>query len=97
MENRNGDGNKKFWSNGYQNWSNEEFKERLGKSKKSFEFILHRIKLFIEKTPTKMVPIPIESHRTLARKIDGMVHGCSFKTLTYLVFLNHLQLKHSIR
>ena len=38
MENRKRDDNKIFWSNGYQNWFNEEFEKRLRIIRKSFVF-----------------------------------------------------------
>ena len=72
---------KNFWSHGYANWSDDEFKERLRIGRESFEFILDRIQHLIEKTPTKMVPNPIESHRQLALTIYRIAHGCSFKVL----------------
>ena len=79
MENRSRNDNKNFWSNSYLNWSNEEFKERLRISRESFGFILHRIKTFIEKITTKMVPTPIESHRQLALTIYRMTHNVRLK------------------
>ena len=59
---------KMFWTNGYQTWDLEEFKGQLRINKETFT-----------KTPTNVVPNPIEDHRQLA--LYHLVHGCSFRVL----------------
>ena len=70
---------KKFWSNGYRHWSDEEFKERLRIKRESFEYILASVRPMILKHPTIMLQDPIEDHRQLALTICRLAHGCSFK------------------
>lgn len=72
---------KLFWSNGYVNWSNNDFKNRLRINRDSFNLILNRISPMILKQPTNMVPNPIEDHRQLALTLYRMAHGCSFTVL----------------
>ena len=84
MPNVDRDGSKIWWSNGYANWSEEEFKHRLRISRENFEFILRTVGPYIEKTPTNLVSNPIESHRELALTLYRLAHGCSFPTLSDL-------------
>ena len=70
---------KKFWSNGYRHWSDEEFKERLRIKRESFEYILASVRPMVLKHPTIMLQDPIEDHRQLALTICRLAHGCSFK------------------
>ena len=68
---------KKFWSNGYCHWSDEEFKERFRVKRESFEYILASTGPMILKQPTTMKSNPIENHGQLALTI----YRCSFKVL----------------
>ena len=70
---------KKFWSNGYRHWSDEEFKERLRIKRESFEYILASIRPMILKQPTTMLQDPIEDHRQLALTIMGWFMGVLLK------------------
>ena len=55
-----------WWTNGYANWSETEFKNRVRINRNHFEFILRILGPYISKTPTNAVPNPIENHRQLA-------------------------------
>lgn len=72
---------KNFWTNGYVNWDEEEFKSRVRINRENFEFILTAIRPHITKTPTNFEPRPIEPHRQLALTLYRLGHGCSFKIL----------------
>ena len=81
IPNRNRSEQKLFWSQGYSNWSEEEFKDRLRINRRDFEYILAAITPHIRKEPTVMIPEPIECHRQLALTLYRLAHGCSFKVL----------------
>ena len=84
MPNRDRDQQKQLWTDGYQNWTDEEFKENLRIDRGTFQFILEKIDIDIRKEPTVMVPNPIETHRQLGLTIYRMAHGCSFKVLQHI-------------
>ena len=69
---------KKFWLAGYDNWSAEEFKERMRINRETLDFILEQITHLIHKEPTYMVPNPIEDHPQLGLTIYRLAYGCSF-------------------
>ena len=52
---------------------NDEFKERMKINRESFEYILNKIRLMIEITPTKMIGNPIESDKQLAQTLHRPV------------------------
>ena len=68
----------RFWLAGYDNWSAEEFKERMRINRETLDFILEQITHLIHKEPTYMVPNPIEDHPQLGLTIYRLAHGCSF-------------------
>ena len=63
-----------WWTNGYQNWNDEDFKYRL----------LASVGPYMSKIPTNFVPHPIENYRQIALTIYRLAHGCSFSTLSDL-------------
>ena len=69
------------WTNGYANWTEKQFKKRLRVSRDTFEKIHDGIGPLIEKTPTNMVPEPIETHRQLAITLYRCAHASTFSTL----------------
>ena len=52
--NRNREVEKLWWHNAYQNWDDEQFKEKFRINKETFDFVLNIIRQFIEKTPTNL-------------------------------------------
>ena len=56
LPNKHRNDSKMFWSNGYLNWTDEEFIERLCLHRESFEYILTSIRPMIHKEATNMVP-----------------------------------------
>ena len=62
MQNWSRTNQKSFWTTGYLEWSDEEFKERLRLNRTNLEFILNRIRVMIVKQPNNMIPNPIEEH-----------------------------------
>lgn len=46
--------------------------------------MVHVIRTFIEKTPTDMVPTPIQPDKRLALTIYRLAHGCSFAIISDL-------------
>ena len=62
MQNWSRTNQKSFWTTGYLEWSDEEFKERLRLNRTNLEFILNRIRVMIVKQPTNMIPNPIGEH-----------------------------------
>ena len=73
---------KNWWTNVYNNWDEIDFKNRFRITRETFHYILNRIQPFIEKTPTNLVPTPIEADRQLALTIYRLAHGCSFPVLS---------------
>ena len=67
-----------WWTNGYANWSETEFKHRVRINRNNFEFILRILGPYISKTPTNPVPNPIENHRQLAVTMYRLAHGPYF-------------------
>ena len=85
---------KLWWSNGYRNWDDDEFRHRLRIKQSTFEIIMENIEPYIIKQPTNMVPDPIESHRQIALTLYRLAHAVSFSTLADLfgVFNNVIRL-----
>ena len=54
------DEQKKWWTNGYRNWKNEQFRTRLRINRQGFKYLLDELSPLITKTPTNSVPHPIE-------------------------------------
>ena len=79
---------KLWWTNGYKNWDDSQFKHRLRVSRETFEFMLQRIEIYIVKEPTNIVPFPIEPHRQLGITLYRYAHGCTFSTVTDLFGLS---------
>ena len=75
---------KLWWSNGYEKWTNDQFKHYFRVSRDTFQLILRKIGPFIDKEPTNMGPEPIETHRQLALTIYRLGHGVTFNTLADL-------------
>ena len=69
---------KVWWRNAYQNWEDDQFKERFRINRETFNFILQTIEPYITKTPTNIVPDPIEPEKQLALTIYRLAHGVSF-------------------
>ena len=69
---------KLWWGNAYQNWEDDQFKERFRINSETFNFILQTIEPYITKTPTNIVPDPIEPEKQLALTIYRLAHGVSF-------------------
>ena len=69
---------KVWWKNAYQNWEDDQFKERFRINRETFNFILQTIEPYITKTPTNIVPDPIEPEKQLALTIYRLAHGVSF-------------------
>ena len=82
--NRNREVEKLWWHNAYQNWDDEQFKEKFRINKETFDFVLNIIRQFIEKTPTNLVPNPIEPDRQLGLTLYRLAHGCSFVVMSDL-------------
>ena len=57
----------RFWLAGYDNWSAEEFKERMRINRETLDFILEQITHLIHK-----------DHPQLGLTIYRLAHGCSF-------------------
>ena len=68
----------------YQNWDEEQFKEKFRIFKCNIDYILSVIRPFIEKTPTNLVPDPIQPEKQLALTIYRLAHGCSFAVVSDL-------------
>ena len=67
--NVNGNVGKLLWRKVYFNWDNEQFKSKFRLTKDNFNIILNRIEASIVKTPTNLVPEPIEPDRQLESTI----------------------------
>ena len=72
---------KLWWRNVYFNWDNEQFKWKFRLTKDNFNIILNRIGASIVKTPTNLVPKPIEPNRQLGLTIYKLAHGCTFTVI----------------
>ena len=70
-----------WWTNGYGNWDESEFKKRLRIARETFEYILDNIHDDIEKQPTNLNPFPTTPDRQLAMTLYRLIHGCSFSTV----------------
>ena len=73
-----------WWTNGYQTWTEEEFKKRLWIKRETFEYIIGEIRLDIKKEPTNLKSNPTSDDRQLAITLYRLAHGCSFSTLSGL-------------
>ena len=73
-----------WWTNGYQTWTEEEFKKRLRIKRETFEYIIGEIRLDIQKEPTNFKSNPTSVDRQLAITLYRLAHGCSFSTLSDL-------------
>ena len=82
--NSNGDHGNVWWRVVYQNWDEEQFKEKFGIFKCNFDHMVHVIRTFIEKTPTNIVPVPIQPDKRLALTVYRLAHGCSFAVISDL-------------
>ena len=51
---------KGWWCRGYANWDGDQFRSRLRITRPMFELLLDEISPIITKTPTNLVPNPIE-------------------------------------
>ena len=51
---------KSWWTNGYLNWNEQQFKKRLRVTRETFEFILTNIGQHIQKQPTNLNRDPIQ-------------------------------------
>jgi hypothetical protein len=72
---------KEFWTNGCRTWDNEQFKSRVRLTRESFEYIFTVIGPSIAKTPTNLVPNPIETHGQLGLTLYRLAHGSSYQVL----------------
>ena len=75
---------KLWWTNGYKNWDDSQFKHRLRVNRETFELMLQIIEIYIVKEPTNMVRFPIELHRQLGITLYRCAHGCTFSTVADL-------------
>ena len=69
---------KLWWTNVYFNWDNEQFQSKFRLTKDNFIIILNKIEASIIKTPTYLVPEPVELNRQLGLTIYKLAHGCTF-------------------
>ena len=72
--NVNGNVGKLLWRKVYSNWDSEQFKSKFRLTKDNFNIILNRIEASIVKTPTNLVPEPIEPDRQLESTIYKLAH-----------------------
>ena len=49
---------KSWWSNGYENWTDNEFVSRMRLERRTFHYIMKEIAPRIAKTPTNSQPVP---------------------------------------
>ena len=70
-----------WWRNGYQNWDDEAFKERLRINRATFQFILDEIEEQLVKEPTLFKPEPIPPDTQLAITLYRLAHGCTYSTV----------------
>ena len=75
---------KRWWTNGFNNWDDDGFKHRVRLSRESFLVLLEKMTPFISKEPTLMVPEPIEPHRQLGLTLYRLAHGVSYSTISDL-------------
>ena len=66
-----------MWRDVYFNWNNEQFKSKFRPTKDNFNIILNRKEASIVKTPTNLVPEPIEPNRQLGLTIHKLAHSCT--------------------
>ena len=81
---------KVWWRNAYQNWEDDQFKERFRINRETFNFILQTIEPYITKTPTNIVLDPIEPEKQLALTIYRSAHGVSFLVIGDLFGISKL-------
>ena len=66
----------------YQNWDEEQFREKIHIFKCNFDHVESIIRIFIEKAPTNLVPDPRKPEKQYALPIYRLVHGCSFAVIS---------------
>ena len=76
--------NKQWWTDVYQNYSQEDFKKHLRIEKATFNMILGIIRPYTEKQPTNIIPKPISSARQLGLSLYRLGHGVTYSTLSQL-------------
>ena len=84
MANLNRADRKYWWTQGYENWNNEQFKLRLRVTREIFGLILNTVSPYINKQPMNFVPNPIEEHRQKVLTLYRLAHSISFSTLSDL-------------
>ena len=80
--NRNRTVRKLWWSEVYNNWSDDNFKEKMRIRRDTFNQILVKIRDQIELTPTNLNPFPKSPDRQLALIIYRLATSCSYATLS---------------
>ena len=65
----------------YFSWDSEQFKSKFRLTKDNLSIILNKIEAWIIKTPTNLVPEPIEPNRQLGLTFYKLAHGCTFKVI----------------
>ena len=71
---------KTWWTYGYQNWDDVEFKKRMGATRETFEYLLQIVYDEIVKKPTNMDPNPTPPDRQLAMTLYRLTHRTSFSS-----------------
>ena len=64
---------KGWWTRGYARWDGEQFRRRLRITRRAFEMLLTELAPLITKTPTNLVPDPIEG------KYQGSANNANYK------------------
>ena len=72
--------NSQWWRNGYRQWTEEQFKERLRITCEMFEFIQETVTDGIAKE-TRKFKEPTSPQCQLALTLYRLVHGCSYTTV----------------
>ena len=80
--NRNRTVGKLWWTEVYNNWSDDNFKEKMRIRRDTFNQILVKIRDQIELTPTNLIQFPISPERQLALTMYRLATGCSYATLS---------------
>ena len=79
---------KLWWSEVYQNYTEEEFKGEMRLNRATFNFILGEVHEKLLLKPTNMKPYPTSPDRQLGLTIYRLATGCSCKTLSALFGLS---------
>ena len=69
-----------WWTNGYLDWSVEEFVKRIRIQRGTFNMILDEMYDKLVLQPTNLKPLPTSPDRQLALTIYRLAHGCSYST-----------------